>query len=193
MTDSRTSTTLTTNCLERFPQSMERAESIKLLVLDVDGVLTDGSLYVGPDGLEQLKVFDSLDGHGIKLLQSTGVHCAIITGRKSTMVESRARELGIQHVFMAVKDKLAILKSLLNELGLSMKECAAMGDDWPDLSVISRVHLATAPAQAHAEILARAHFVTERRGGQGAVREVCDLILKSQGHYANLLKEALGS
>lgn len=183
--------TLRTNQYEDFPQALERAESIKVLALDVDGVLTDGALYVGPDGREQLKVFDSLDGHGIKLLGSIGVEVAIITGRQSSMVEARAKELGIKHVFMAVKNKLETLNGLLKELNLSLKECAAMGDDWPDLPVLSRVNLAVAPAQAHIEAMEVAHYVCSRQGGQGAVRELCDLILKAQGHYPRLLREAL--
>lgn len=182
--------TLTTNPLEAFPQAFERAQAIKLVMLDVDGVLTNGSLYVGPDGKEQLKVFDSLDGHGIKLLAAIGVQCAIISGRQSPMVASRAKELGIEHVFMAVGNKLETLNTLLKHTGGSLKTTAAMGDDWPDLPVLTRVQLACAPAQAHSAILDVAHFVTHRSGGQGAVRDLCDLILKSQGHYERLLNEA---
>lgn len=183
--------TLRTNQYEAFPQALERAESIKVLALDVDGVLTDGSLYVSPDGREHLKVFDSLDGHGIKLLSSVGIKVAIITGRQSTMVEGRAKELGIEHVFMAVKNKLETLNGLLKELNLSLNDCAAMGDDWPDLPVMSRVAFAVAPAQAHIEATQVAHYVCSRSGGQGAVRELCDLILHAQGHYPRLLREAL--
>ena len=184
---------LNTNALENFPQAIERAELVKLVVLDVDGVLTDGALYVGQDGKESIKVFDSLDGHGIKLLASTGIKFAIISGRKSTMVEARAKELGIDFVFMAVKDKLATLNELLKDLQLGLQDCAAVGDDWPDLPVMSRVQLAAAPAQAHQEVLRIAHFVAARKGGNGAVREICDLILKAQGHYDRLLKDAFAS
>ena len=159
--------TLTTNHLEAFPQAIERAQSIK-----------------------QLKVFDSLDGHGIKLLASIGVQCAIISGRQSTMVAARAKELGIEHVFMAVGNKLETLNALLKHTGGSLKTTAAMGDDWPDLPVLTRVHLACAPAQAHPGVLEVAHFVSNKSGGQGAVRELCDLILKAQGHYDRLLEEA---
>lgn len=189
----KTFATLTTNQLEKFPQAIERAQAVKLVMLDVDGVLTDGALYVGADGKEALKVFDSLDGHGIKLLASTGVKFAIVSGRSSSMVEARAKELGIDFVFMAVKDKLATLSELLKQLNLSLSDCAAVGDDWPDLPVMSRVLFAAAPAQAHVEILNIAHFVTQRKGGNGAVREICDLILKAQGHYERLLKDALAS
>lgn len=181
---------LHSNHLEKFPQALERAGNIKLVMLDVDGVLTNGSLYVGTDGKEQIKVFDSLDGHGIKLLASTGVHCAIISGRESNMVKMRAKELGIEHVHMAVGNKLETLNTLLKKLGESLKTCAAVGDDWPDLPVLTRVELACAPAQAHSAVLDVAHFITERSGGSGAVREVCDLILKAQGNYEKLLLEA---
>ena len=182
--------TIQSNELEKFPQALERAENIKLVVLDVDGVLTNGSLYVGNDGKEQLKVFDSLDGHGIKLLASTGVQFAIITGRESNMVKARAKELGIEHVYMAVSNKLETLNTLLKKIGGNLNSCAAVGDDWPDLPVLTRVNLACAPAQAHPAVIEVAHFVTSRNGGSGAVREVCDLILKAQGNYQKLLQEA---
>ena len=182
---------MTSNISSAFPQAMERAAKIKLLVLDVDGVLTDGSLLIGPDGKEALKIFDSLDGHGIKMLQSTGVTVAIITGRNSTMVEGRANELGIKHVQMGISKKAEALKNLLDLTDLKLSECAAMGDDWPDLSILLKVQLAACPSQAHEEIKKIAHFVTQKKGGAGAVREVCDLILLSQDNYSRLLKEAL--
>lgn len=183
--------TLVTNPLTQYPQAIERATQVKLLVLDVDGVLTDGALYVGPDGKEHLKVFDSLDGHGIKLLTSTGVQVAIITGRTSEMVLARAKELGITQVQMGAKDKAKALETLLAQLQLQSKDCAAVGDDWPDLSVLNQVALACCPAQAHDEVKKRCHYVCTRSGGQGAVREVCDLLLQAQGHYERLLSEAL--
>ena len=184
-------TEMVTNPLTKFPQALERAEKIKLLVLDIDGVLTDGSLLIGPDGKEAFKTFDSLDGHGIKLLQSTGVIVAIITGRNSGMVEGRARELGIRHVQMGVNKKFDALTSLLKETGLALSDCAAMGDDWPDLSLLPKVQFSACPAQAHDEVKKRVHYMTQRSGGSGAVRELCDLILQAQGHYERLLKEAL--
>jgi 3-deoxy-D-manno-octulosonate 8-phosphate phosphatase (KDO 8-P phosphatase) len=182
--------TIHSNYLENFPQALERAENIKLVMLDVDGVLTDGALYIGADGKEQIKVFDSLDGHGIKLLASTGVQFAIISGRESSMVKARAKELGIEHVHMAVTNKLETLNALLKKIGGSLKTTAAVGDDWPDLPVLTRVELACAPAQAHPGVLEVAHFVTSKNGGSGAVREICDLILKAQGNYQKLLLEA---
>ena len=182
---------MVTNSLTNHPQALERAEHIKLLDLDVDGVLTNGGLLVGHDGKEALKCFDSLDGHGIKLLQSVGVIVAIITGRSSGMVEGRAKELGIKHVQMGVANKLDALTSLLKETGLSLSDCAAMGDDWPDLVILPKVHFSACPAQGHEEVKKRVHYITHRTGGAGAVRELCDLILKAQGHYDRLLQEAL--
>jgi 3-deoxy-D-manno-octulosonate 8-phosphate phosphatase (KDO 8-P phosphatase) len=179
------------NVSTAFPQAMERATNIKLLVLDVDGVLTDGSLLIGPDGKEAFKIFDSLDGHGIKMLQSTGVTVAIITGRNSPMVQGRAKELGIHHVQMGISKKSEALKNLLDQTGVKLSECAAMGDDWPDLSVLPKVQLAVCPAQAHEEVKKIAHFVTQKKGGAGAVREVCDLILLAQDNYTKLLQDAL--
>ena len=187
----KTFNTLVTNPLSKHPQAIERAAEIKLLVLDVDGVLTDGSLLVGHDGKEVLKTFDSLDGHGIKLLQSIGVTVAIITGRTSGMVEGRAKELGVQHVQMGISKKMDALQILLSKTGFKLSECAAMGDDWPDLAILPKVHFAACPAQAHEEVKNRVHYVTQRTGGSGAVREVCDLILKAQGHYQRLLEESL--
>ena len=182
---------MVTNPLTNHPQAIERAADIKLLVLDVDGVLTDGSLLVGSDGKEFLKTFDSLDGHGIKLLQSTGVTVAIITGRSSGMVEGRARELGIKEVQMGVSNKYDALQALIKKTGHQLSETAAMGDDWPDLAILPKVHLAACPHQAHDEVKKRAHYITQRIGGHGAVRELCDLILKAQNNYERLLQESL--
>ncbi len=179
-----------TNQIANYPQALERAQTIQLLVLDVDGVLTDGSLYISPDGFEHIKVFNSLDGHGIKLLVENGIQCAIISGRDSEMVKARASALGIAHVFLGVKDKLVVFETLRNKLNLPYSACAAMGDDWPDLSVLAKVGLPVAPAQAHFEVLKVARYVTSGSGGNGAVREVCDLILKAQDKYDALLKQA---
>jgi 3-deoxy-D-manno-octulosonate 8-phosphate phosphatase (KDO 8-P phosphatase) len=179
--------TLQTNFLEEFPQALERAQEVKLLVLDVDGVLTDGSLFISPDGVEHLKVFNSLDGHGIKLLKSAGIEIAIITGRNSPMVKMRAQALGIEHLYMGVDEKASALKELLKKLNLHPSNCAAIGDDWPDLSILTKVRLALAPANAHQEVKAVSHYVCHFSGGHGAVREVCDLILSAQDHYQKLL------
>jgi 3-deoxy-D-manno-octulosonate 8-phosphate phosphatase (KDO 8-P phosphatase) len=180
-----------TNPLTRYPQALERAAEVKMLVLDVDGVLTNGGLLVGHDGKEAFKIFDSLDGHGIKLLQSIGVTVAIITGRSSGMVEGRAKELGIKHVQMGVANKFDALNLLLAQTKLSLTDCAAIGDDWPDLAILPKVYFSACPAQGHEEVKKRVHYVTQRSGGAGAVREICDLILRAQGHYDRLLQEAL--
>lgn len=182
---------MTSNPLSQHPQAIERASQIKLLVLDVDGVLTDGSLFISDNGHEVLKVFDSLDGHGIKLLLSVGIQIAIITGRNSTMVSNRAKELGITHTYMAVKNKWDTLSTLIQELKIPLHLVAAVGDDWPDLTILPKVGFAACPAQAHDEVKKRVHYISSRSGGMGAVREICDLILKSQNHYERLLKEAL--
>jgi 3-deoxy-D-manno-octulosonate 8-phosphate phosphatase (KDO 8-P phosphatase) len=182
---------LTTNQFSHFPQAIERAQQVKLLVLDVDGVLTDGSLLLGEDGIEHIKKFDSLDGHGIKLLISRGIDVAIISGRSSPMVEMRAKSLGIKHIFLGIENKKSVFQELLRNLKLSIKDCGAMGDDWPDLSILNIVQFAAAPANAHLEVRNIVHFISQQRGGNGAVREICDLILFAQNHYGDLLKDAL--
>jgi 3-deoxy-D-manno-octulosonate 8-phosphate phosphatase (KDO 8-P phosphatase) len=182
---------LTTNFFSDFPQAIERAQCVKLLVLDVDGVLTDGSLMISPDGLEHIKVFDSLDGHGLKLIISKGIQVAIISGRKSSMVEMRAKALGIQHVFLGIEDKKSIFLQLIKTLNLTPRDCGAIGDDWPDLGVLNVVHFSAAPANAHPEVSNIADYVCRKKGGEGAVREVCDLILLSQNFYYELLSQSL--
>ena len=182
---------LTTNMFRDFPQAIERAQNVKLLVLDVDGVLTDGSLMISPDGLEHIKVFDSLDGHGLKLLLSKGIQVAIISGRTSSMVEMRAKALGIQHVFLGIEDKKSIFLQLIKTLNLTIKECGAVGDDWPDLGILNLVHFSAAPANAHHEVTNIVDYVCQKKGGQGAVREICDLILLSQNFYYELLSQSL--
>lgn len=184
------SPSLQTNPLVQHPQATERAETIRLLILDVDGVLTDGALYISSDGAEHLKVFDSLDGHGLKMLISCGVKVALITGRNSAMVNMRAQALGIEWVFMGVEDKKSVFLQLLQQLQLTAYDCAAVGDDWPDLAILRGVRFAAAPANAHAEVKKIAHYVCENQGGHGAVREVCDFILKAQNHYYHLLDKA---
>ncbi len=182
--------TLNTNLYPNYPQALERAQDIQLLILDVDGVLTDGSLFISPDGIEHLKVFDSLDGHGLKMLISKGIQVAIITGRNSPMVKMRAQALGVEHVFMGVDDKKSTFIKLLMQLKLQATDCAAVGDDWPDLAVLTQVRFAAAPANAHQEVQRIAHYICSNRGGGGAVREICDLILTAQNHYQDLLAEA---
>ena len=179
-----------TNPLASYPQAWERASKIKLLVLDVDGVLTNGQVWIGAEGKESLKAFDIQDGLGIKLLEQCGIATAIITGRNSKMVLARCDELGIKHVHMGVGNKALALEEVLKSLGLKASDCAVMGDDWPDLAMMKLASLRIAPAQAHEAVKEFAHFVTSRTGGNSAVREACDLILKSQNHYEELLNKA---
>lgn len=169
-------------------QLLEKARGIRLLVLDVDGVLTDGSLYYGPQG-EALKVFNTLDGHGIKLLQRTGVRVAIITGRRGDAILSRARDLGIEWIQQGREDKFVALQEMLAPAPIPLDEIACMGDDWPDLTVMTRVGLAMTVANAHVEVKARAHWQSHCRGGHGAVREACDLLMRAQNSFARVLAE----
>ena len=160
---------------------LQRARAIKLAIFDVDGVLTDGRLYFLADGSE-FKTFNTLDGHGIKMLIASGVQTAIISGRKTPVVERRAQNLGIQHLFQGREDKLVVLDGLLAELGLSYEQVAYLGDDLPDLPVIRRIGLGMAVASADGFVRQHAHGVTQARGGEGAAREFCELILRAQGN-----------
>lgn len=159
----------------------QRAKTIKLAIFDVDGVMTDGRLYFLADGSE-FKTFNTLDGHGIKMLIASGVLTAIISGRTTPVVERRANNLGIQHLYQGREDKLAVLEELLAELGLDYSQAAYLGDDLPDLPVIRRVGLGMAVANANSFVRQQAHGVTSARGGEGAVREFCELILDAQGN-----------
>ena len=154
---------------------LERARRVQLLVLDVDGVLTDGRLYIADSG-EAFKVFDVRDGSGLVALQRSGVVVAIISGRDSGAVTRRATELGIRHVRQGVGDKAAALRALNAELGIPAAHTAVLGDDTPDLPMLELAGLAIAVADAHASLLPVVHWVTTARGGRGAVREACDLI-----------------
>jgi 3-deoxy-D-manno-octulosonate 8-phosphate phosphatase (KDO 8-P phosphatase) len=165
---------------------MQKAAAIRLLALDVDGVLTDGRLYFAEDG-QELKTFDTQDGHGIKMLQQSGVVCAIITGRTTQLVARRAKNLGIAHLLQGREDKLVALRELAGELDIALEHIAYAGDDWPDLPAIRAAGLGIAVANAHSELHTHADYVTRLAGGRGAVREVCDLLLKAQGHYAQAL------
>ena len=159
---------------------------LKAAIFDVDGVLTDGRIYVGEQG-EGFKAFSTLDGHGLKLLAEGGITPIIITGRDSPAVRRRVADLGLKHAVYGAKDKLAVAQPLLDQLGLQWAEVAAMGDDWPDLPLMTRAGFACAPAQAHAEVRAIAHHITQAAGGHGAARECCDLLLQACGRYAALL------
>ncbi len=179
-----------TNPLAQYPQAWERAGKVKLLVLDVDGVLTNGQVWIGADGKESLKAFDIQDGLGIKLLEQCGIPTAIITGRNSKMVLARCEELGIKHVHMGVENKAIALAEVIKSLGLTSADCAVMGDDWPDMQMMKQAGLRICPAQGHEAVKEFAHLVTARNGGNCAVREVCDLILKAQNRYEELLAKA---
>ncbi|HWI39893.1 MAG TPA: HAD hydrolase family protein [Verrucomicrobiae bacterium] len=158
----------------------ERLLKIRLVLLDVDGVLTDGRIVYDANGVET-KFFDVKDGHGIKLLQSAGIGVGIISARCSEVVKVRAAELGIEHLHQKIRNKLEPYRQVLAETGLSDEQVAFMGDDIQDLPLLTRVGFAAAPCDAVTDILGHVHFVTRNRGGRGAVREVCDLILKEQG------------
>jgi 3-deoxy-D-manno-octulosonate 8-phosphate phosphatase (KDO 8-P phosphatase) len=168
------------------PESLLLAQDVRVAFLDVDGVLTDGSLYFSEDG-ETLKRFNSLDGHGLKLLQNAGITPVVISGRDSAPLRARLQALGIAHAHLGMEDKRPAAEQSLRALGLDWAQAAAMGDDWPDLAVLRRSAFACAPPNAHREVRAVAHHVTSQPGGGGAVREFCDLLLLAGGHYARLL------
>ena len=170
---------------------VQRARPVKVVFFDVDGVLTDGGLLYSETG-ETLKRFHTLDGHGLKMLQKAGITPAVITGRDSAPLRKRLQALGIAHAHFGTEDKAPAAQTTLAALGLDWSQAAAMGDDWPDLPMMCRAAFACAPANAHPEVLARAHFVTARHGGQGAVRELCDLLLTASGHYPALLTAYTG-
>lgn len=171
------------------PELLLKAQGIRVVFFDVDGVLTDGGLYYSEAG-ETIKRFHTLDGQGLKLLQRAGITPAVITGRDSKPLRLRLAALGIEHVHYGTEDKCPAAEQTLKTLGLDWGQAAAMGDDWPDLAVLRRCALACAPHNAHAEVLAISHHVTKAGGGDGAVREVCDLLLVASGKYARLLEES---
>lgn len=156
-----------------------RAKNIRCLFLDIDGVMTDCKLYLGPDGLE-LKAVDVKDGLGIKLLMRAGVEVAVISGRPSQAMQARLEHLGVKHIYLATEDKLPAYEAVKARLGITDAQCAHMGDDVPDLPLFERVGLAFAVADAHPNALAAAHWVSSRVGGNGAIREAADLILDAQ-------------
>lgn len=176
-----------TPVLSFAPDLLLQAQGIRAAIFDVDGVLTDGRLYIGERG-EDFKAFHSLDGHGLKLLAQGGITPVIITGRDSPAVRRRVADLGIQHAFYGVHDKLAAAGTLMQALQLGWDALAAMGDDWPDLPLMTRAAFACAPSNAHAEVKAIAHHITLATGGHGAARECCDLLLTASGRYATLLR-----
>ena len=167
--------------------NLERAAKIKLLLLDVDGVLTDGSIIFLPDGVET-KAFSTRDGLGIRLLQEIGVEVGIITARTSEVVQRRAENLGIKSLYQGAGAKREVYEKIIGEKGLEPEQVAYMGDDWLDLPVMTRVGLAATVADAVPEVCEVAHYESSKPGGKGAVREVCDLIIEAQGKHEELLK-----
>jgi 3-deoxy-D-manno-octulosonate 8-phosphate phosphatase (KDO 8-P phosphatase) len=169
------------------PALLLRAQGVRVAFFDVDGVLTDGGLFFTESG-ETIKRFSTLDGHGLKMLQKAGITPAVITGRDSAPLRTRLQALGISHVRYGTEDKAPAAQEILNELGLEWSQAAHMGDDWPDMAVMTRAAFACAPNNAHIEVKAIAHYVTQHDGGHGAVREFCDLLLIASGRYADLLR-----
>lgn len=176
------------------------AQGVKVAFFDVDGVLTDGGLYFSEHGQhgaptpgqlyaagETIKRFSTLDGHGLKLLQKIGITPVIITGRDSVPLRARLQALGIEHAHFGTEDKRPAAERSLSALGLDWAQAAAMGDDWPDLPVMRRAAFACAPVNAHAEVRAVAHHLTQAAAGHGAAREFCDILLVASGRYAGLL------
>lgn len=170
----------------------ERAANIRLLVLDVDGVLTDGKLYFDHAGNE-MKAFNTRDGLGMKALQRSGIEVAVITGRKSAAVAQRMAQLDIQHVYQGREDKLNAFLHLLEITGLDAQQVCFAGDDWIDLPVLLRAGLAVSVADAEDRVKEQVHWITSRKGGDGAVREICNLILAAQNKEQIILDEILAS
>jgi 3-deoxy-D-manno-octulosonate 8-phosphate phosphatase (KDO 8-P phosphatase) len=167
---------------------LDKAARIRLLIFDVDGVLTDGSLFVGDDG-QEYKAFNSRDGHGIKMLQKHGVIVGIITGRTSRVVEHRMANLGVTHVYQGKLEKLPAFEELAGKLGIDPQETAYVGDDVVDLPVMRRVGLAIAVQDAHPLVVRHSHWQTPRAGGRGAARDVCEMLMEARG----VLKQELDS
>ena len=173
--------------LQLPPELLLQAQGIRWAVFDVDGVLTDGRIYLSERG-EEFKVFSTLDGHGLKLLAQHGITPVVITGRDSPAVRRRVADLGLVHAAYGVADKLAAAAAFMAQLGTGFDTLAAMGDDWPDLPLLARAAFACAPANAHVEVKAAVHHVTAAVGGFGAARECCDLLLMAAGRYAAALQ-----
>ncbi|MDH5544790.1 MAG: 3-deoxy-manno-octulosonate-8-phosphatase KdsC [Gammaproteobacteria bacterium] len=169
---------------------LERAAKIELVIFDVDGVLTDGRLYVTDSG-EEIKAFHSRDGHGLKMLQQSGVTVGIITGRTSNIVTHRMSELGVEHVFQGQRDKIPAFEKMIANLSLQPEQVAYVGDDVVDLPVMRRVGLAIAVQDAHPFVKQHAHWQTPNCGGRGAARDVCELLIEAHGKLETMLAEYL--
>jgi 3-deoxy-D-manno-octulosonate 8-phosphate phosphatase (KDO 8-P phosphatase) len=168
--------------------TLSKAKDIKLLLLDVDGVLTDGSLIYSHEGKES-KAFNTQDGFGLRMLQDAGVEVGIITARSSEALERRGQDLKISHLYQGAGNKLVAYKEIVKATGLKPFQIAYMGDDWLDMVLLKRVGLAVAPANAVQEVKEMVHYTTEQSGGHGAVRELCDLILEGMGKHKEILQE----
>ena len=167
---------------------LEKAKHIRILLLDVDGVLTDGTLLYASSG-EEYKAFNTQDGFGITLLREAGVETGVITARQSAMVQRRAEELKMAHIYQGARKKVEPFTEIMKKTGVKPFEIAYMGDDWLDLPLLSRVGLAITPGNGAEELKERVHYITPRAGGQGAVRDACNLILTARGQLERLLKE----
>ncbi len=165
-----------------------KAQAVKVVFFDIDGVMTDGGLLFTETG-ETIKRFNTLDGLGIKLLQKAGITPVVISGRDSVPLRTRLKALGVTHIHVNTEDKRPAAEKTLAKLGLTWEQAACMGDDWPDLPVLQASAFACAPLHAHEEVKAIAHYITEAPAGSGAVREFCDLLLKASGKYARFLAE----
>ena len=176
--------------LEAEAVAQTQAAQVRLMIFDVDGVLTDGCLHFGSDG-ELIKTFNVLDGQGIRLLQNAGIDTAIISARQSALVQRRASDLGITHVFQGVHDKRVAFEQLLTQTGIPASDCGFIGDDVIDLPILLRVGFAASVPNAHHEVRQRVPYITTAQGGHGAVRELCDFILKAQGKYEAALSPYL--
>ena len=158
--------------------TLDRARAVRLMIFDVDGVLTDGTLLYGPAG-EELKAFSAHDGHGLKMLAESGVACALLSGRRSAAVALRARELGIAEVHLGIEDKLAVFSTIMEQKGLKAQNIGFMGDELVDLPVLTRCGFACAPREAPDAVRRRAYYVAQAPAGRGAVRELCDLLVRA--------------
>lgn len=168
------------------PTVAEKLRQVKMMIFDVDGVLTDGGIFYGPEG-EVMKRFNCLDGHGLKMLHQCGIKTAIITARASASLVKRAEDLHISHLFQGVQDKRTAFAELLQQTQLKPEQCGYLGDDIIDLPVIVRAGFTACVANAHIELQSRVHYVSQKFGGNGAAREICDLLLQAQGHYETLI------
>ncbi len=172
-------------------EALLKAQPIKVVFFDIDGVMTDGRLIYS-EKEETLKQFNVLDGQGIKWLEHVGIIPVVISGRTGKHVERRLRDLGISRIYLGVDKKLTVASQALIDLTLDWSYAAVMGDDWADLEMIMKAEFSCAPPNAHAEVLSRVSYVTKQKGGEGAVRELCDLLLTAKGKYQSLLDNALG-